>query len=347
MMWLVVGLALWAGGPGVPAAEPPPPASTNAAVAPAAGRPPRDPEEERILRSYLQLQEQLHTTLLAIEQARVENTVAARTNADALAARLELMEKALDRQRGEHAEALRGSNRTLLTLAGVFVGVGFLTLLLMAFFQLRGMNRLAEIATGMPVGPGLASAALTAGGEARLLGPGGPAPETSRLLGVIDRLERRIAELEGSARPAGAMPGIAAGATIDVTPAGQDRRSVPMPSAGGDTGVGQVAMWLGKGQTLLNLGQHEGALRCFDEALAVAPDHAEAHVRRGQALERLKRLDDAVASYDRALALDRTFTQAYLGKGSVFNQQERYGEALDCYEQALRSEAAPQAAAGR
>jgi len=308
-----------------PVAEP---VLTNAAVRTNAD----SGDAERALRSYLQLQEQLHTALLAIEHTRLENSLSARTNADVLASRLELIEKSLDQQREQQAEALRSSNRTLLTMAGIFVGVGFLTLLVMAFFQLRGMNRLAEIATGVPLGAGLTPAAIAAG-ETRLLtanGSGSSGAETVRLHGVIERLEQRIQELEGAARP---LPPSAA--AIDITATNASRSPVP---AVVEDQAGHVTVLMGKGQALLNLGQHEGALRCFDDAVAAAPRHAEAYVRRGQALERLKRLDDAIASYDQALTLDATFTQAYLGKGSVFNQQERYGDALDCYEQALRSE---------
>jgi tetratricopeptide (TPR) repeat protein len=289
-------------------------------------------EAERTLRSYLQLQEQLHSALLAIEQARRENSVAARTNADALAARLAMIEESLDRQRDQQSESLRSSNRTLLVLGGTLIGVGFVSLVVMVFFQLRGMNRLAEMASGMPLAPGLPVAGALGAGDPRLLGPAGSGPETARLHGVIERLERRIQELEGATRPTKL-----AAAAIDIPAASSERTTVDSPSG---RGTGQATVLLGKGQALLSLGQHEGALRCFDEALAAAPGHAEAHVRRGQALERLKRFDEALASYDQALALDPSVTQAYLGKGSVFNQQERYGEALDCYEQALRSESA-------
>lgn len=310
LSWLI-GAGLFAAEPGVPPANAPakPPAEESI-------------EAQRALRSYLQLQEQLHSTLLAIEQARLENTAAARTNADALAARLEQIEKSLAQSREQQMESMRNSNRTMLTLAGIFVGVGFLTLLFMAFFQLRGMNRLAEIATGFPAG----SLPALGAGDTRLLGPGGDA-QTSRLHGVIERLEQRIHELEGAAHngPMGNGHG--------------ERRSFPVILDADQAAAGHVTVLLGKGQALLNLGQAEGALACFDEALAAAPDRAEAHVRKGQALERLKRFDEALACYDRAIELDRGLTSAYLAKGGVFNQQERFSEALQCYEQALRSEA--------
>jgi|SRR6185503_11383289 len=291
---------------------PPPPTNAPAQTAEASA------EAQRILRSYLHLQEQLHATLLAIEQARMENAVAARTNSEALATRLKLIEESLLQSREQQMESVRHSSRTMLTLAGIFVGVGFLTLLFMAFFQLRGMHRLAEIASGIPGGQ--FTAALEPG-EARLIGPGSSA-QTARLHGLIERLEGRIHELETAAH----------------APNGLGERKLNLPISVSGT-PSHTTVLLGKGQTLLKLDQPESALDCFEEVRALEPDNAEVHLRKGMALERLKRFDEAIACYDRAIALDGTLTYAYLCKGSLFNQQERYNEALECYEQALRSEA--------
>ena len=282
-------------------------------------------EAQRILRSYLQLQEQLHATLLAIEQARAESTLASRTNADLLAARLELIEKALQQQQEQQREATQQSSRTMLVLAGIFVGVGFLTLLFMALFQLRGMNRLAEIATGLPhgrmLGAGAFPTALDAGGDPRLLGGAGEA-SGGRLQNLVERLERRIGDLETTAQPqangsSGANGTHGSAATADP----------------------QLSALLGRGESLLKLAKPAEALACFEEAAVRAPHSAEVFVKQGMALEQLKRLDAAIESYDRAIALDRSMTLAYLRKGSLFNQQEKFGDALDCYEQALRAEA--------
>lgn len=280
-------------------------------------------EAQRVLRSYLHLQEQLHATLLVIEQSRMENAQASRTNSEALAARLKLIEESLIQSREQQMESMRHSSRTMLTLAGIFVSVGFLTLLFMAFFQLRGMHRLAEIATGLPGGH--FPSALDQGDD-RLIGPGGGSLQTARLHGLIERLESRIHELETAAH---APNGLGERKTFNTL-------QVATAAAGAPS---HTTVLLGKGQTLLNLGQAEGALGCFEEVLAQEPDNAEVHLRKGMALERLKRYDEAMACCDHAIALDRSLTQAYLCKGSLFNQQERYSEALECYEQALRTEA--------
>jgi tetratricopeptide (TPR) repeat protein len=327
--WLLAGLLAWAalgrasGAETNTAVEPAVPPSTNFLV-----------EAELQLRSYLKLQEQLHATLLAVEQARAEASQAMRTNAEVLSARLEFLESALARQREQNLRATQESSRAMLLMAGSIVGVGLLALAFTAMFQSRGMNRLAEIATGFSTERAMLAGVLpahTSAGETLLLGPS-PAHATNQaMLATIDRLERRIRELEDTAQPM--LP-----FTDASPPNGENRTSAarvgaePRPSD-------HATVLLGKGQVLLSLGQLEAALACFDEAVQIAPNHAEAHMKKGLALERLKRPDDALACYDRAIASNRSLTQAYLSKGAVFNRQERYAEALACYEQALRSEA--------
>jgi tetratricopeptide (TPR) repeat protein len=94
---------------------------------------------------------------------------------------------------------------------------------------------------------------------------------------------------------------------------------------------------VGKGGTLLHLGQTEQALQCFEEALATDVNNAEAWVNKGLALEQMQRLEEALESYDRALALDKSITAAYLYKGGVCNQLQRHSEALECYDRALQT----------
>jgi tetratricopeptide (TPR) repeat protein len=290
--------------------------------------------EQQRLRTYLKLQEQLHSTLLAIEQARQEASQETRANADALTARLAQLEKALSEQREQQVQTMHASNRSMLVMAGSIVGLGLLALAFTALFQSRGMNRLAEIATGFSHDRALMAGSLPGDlgqGERLLLGVGPATGANKTLLATIGRLEQRLQELEHTAQ-----------LTLPLSvPARSNGESTSRRSFNGDGNsppADHVSVLLGKGQVMLSLGQADGALACFDEAIAAAPEHAETHLKRGLALERLKRWDEAVASYDRAIELNRALTQAYLGKGSVFNRQERYTEALACYEQALRSE---------
>ena len=290
--------------------------------------------EQQQLRTYLKLQEQLHSTLIAIEQARQEASQETRNNADALTARLAQLEKSLAEQREQQVQTMHASNRTMLVMAGSIVGLGLLALAFTAMFQSRGMNRLAEIATGFSNDRALLAGSLPTGigqGERLLIGTSSNNGANKSLLATIGRLEQRIQELEHTAHP-----------TLPLTdPSHSDGGSLSLRSLNGSGNAlpaDHVSVLLGKGQVMLSLGQADGALACFDEAIEVAPDHAEAHLKRGMALEKLKRWSEAIASCDRAIALNESLTQAYLCKGSIFNRQERYTEALASYEQALKSD---------
>jgi hypothetical protein len=125
-----------------------------------------------ILRAYLQLQEDLHTTQLAIEQNRQEAKAAAAQTAEALAKGLQAIQEALTAQRAQEFQAMQRSNRTVLIVAGTLAGIGFLSLLMVTYFQWRMSQGLAKISAALPTALGLG-----AGAAVPALGP----PESSHL----------------------------------------------------------------------------------------------------------------------------------------------------------------------
>jgi tetratricopeptide (TPR) repeat protein len=281
------------------------------------------------LRAYLQLQEQLHATQLAIERNRNEAAAAAAENVKAIANRLQGIEPAPTLQRAQELEAMQSSNRAMLFVAGLFASLGFLAMLFLAYFQWRTINRLEEISAALPAAPALGSGSPVAALGARdapVVSVGPVEQSSQRLLRALEQLEKRIDQLEHTPNPP--------------VPKGASRaQAAPAPAhtAVAPDGV-RIAMLLGKGQSLLNLDQAEVALACFDQVLALDSNHAEALVKKGAALERLRMLDEAITCYDQAIAADGSMTVAYLYKGGLLNRIERFGEALECYEQALRTQ---------
>jgi tetratricopeptide (TPR) repeat protein len=271
-------------------------------------------ETQDVLRAYLQVQEQLHATQLAIERNRQDAEDVAGRNAIALSERLTSIEKALGEQ--------RSSNHWVLGIAAAIAGLGILAMLVTSFMQMRAMNRFTEIALQLPVNqPPLA---LGGGSDPRLLGAGGvngASEANARLISTIERLEKRIREMEAGKPAKPTLTLVGENGAAETTEA-----------------TGRIETLLGKGQSLLSLGQAEEAAAIFDEALALDPKHTEALIKKGAAMEKLQKLDEAVACYDRAIAADSTVTIAYLYKGGVFNRMERYNEALACYEQALKTQ---------
>lgn len=304
---------------------------------------------------------------IAVEQARLQAEAAARANADALAARLKEIEQTFREQREQDLATAHRTNRALLVTVGAFAGAAVLGMMVMAWAQVRAMRQFSEAVVTLPGGHALGlapSAAALGPGETHLVPAGAAEQSSAKFRSTVERLERRIRELEHSTTPvaeeipageANGDPGVRTGdPELKSLVSGALSRAAGEPhqtaaeagpgAAPGATPQGEqaskeseVSLLLGKGQALLNLDQAAEALACFDRAIALAPDNAEALIKKGTALERLRRFDEAVACFDRAIALDGAQTTAYLHKGAVCNRLARYSEALACYEKALQT----------
>jgi tetratricopeptide (TPR) repeat protein len=276
-------------------------------------------------RSYVQLQEQLHAAQLAIERNRLEAEGAATRNAELMTERLQTLERTLSAQRGRELEQLAGANRLMLIIGGACAAVGFLAMLLTAYFQWRAVGRLTEFSVLSQASFTLGRGALPApGGDS---GSGVADQASARLFGTLDRLEKRILELEHSAH----LP-------LEEAPVHTTTETATTSAASLASPNDRLNVLTAKGQSLLSLDKIEEAVACFDEILTLDPKHAETLVKKGEALERLRRADEAVRCYDAAINADASLTIAYLHKGGLFNRMERYEEALKCYEQALRTQ---------
>lgn len=281
-----------------------------------------------VMRAYLQLQEQLHTTQLAVERTRQDAEAAAIRNAETTAARLQLIQDSLSAQRAREFDAIQSANRMILIVAGIFAGVGFIAMAFTAWLQWRTAGRFTELVSHLPsvrsIGPGWNPPGLSADdAHASVETPLGP---NLRLSGAIERLEKRILELEHAATPPLPEGAPAEGATG------------PESSANPPTTTARITLLLGKGQSLLNLDKTDEALECFDEILGLDQNNTDALVKKGVALERQRKLNEAIECFDRAIAADDTVAIAYLYKGGICNRLERFSEALECYEHALRAQ---------
>jgi tetratricopeptide (TPR) repeat protein len=279
--------------------------------------------------AYIQIQEQLYATQLAIESNRQEAAAGIKRNSEEVAARIQLLEQTIAAQRVHEAETAQKTQRFVLILAGTFGAVGLAAMLLMAFLQWHAVTRLIELSTIHPaalaLGSGHLSPMLRAGEN-----PGAPGRavvqlSNTRLLNVVESLEKRIFELEKT--PNAPLEEFASPATHE------QNGAMPVLSDQDEC----VANLLAEGQLLFDKNELKNALECFDQALTLQPKHAGALIKKGGVLEKLNRFDEAVACYDRAIEADGSTTIAYLHKGGLFNRMSRYEEALQCYEYALHA----------
>lgn len=155
-----------------------------------------DNSAQNVANGFLLIQEQLHATQLAIENNRQEAEAEAKRNADEMNARFQALEQIIATQHASDAAATQKIEQLTLLLAGVFGLVCVAVMLLMAYLQWRAVARLVAL-----IAP--ASSALTLdNGRALPTLDTGVAVEQSnaRLFGSVDRLEKRILELEQIAR---------------------------------------------------------------------------------------------------------------------------------------------------
>lgn len=288
-------------------------------------------DAQATLRSNLLVQEQLHSALRAIEQARQDADFAAKRNAEIFNERLSALEKTLAEQRRNDLESLRNSNRFILTAASILGAVGILALLCTAYFQVRALNRVAEV--------GALISAMASHGSQRALGEGdsfsparlGSADQSNaRFIAAIEQLERKIHQLDAGNLHASFQ----ASAPKIHSPENKDHGSTGPKNP--ET-VARVSLLLIEGQALMDGGDAENALVYFEQALDLEPNNTEALIKKGTTLEALRKMSEAIETYDRAIASDSSKTVAYLYKGGVLNRLQRFSEAMECYEQALRT----------
>lgn len=306
-----------------------------------AGSPPpavvrsEDTNAQELLQTILQVQGQLQSNQLAIEQNNRELKEAADQNAAALSNGLKRIENDLSAQQdafsarsSQELEAIQRSNRSLLLVAGTIASFATLVMLASGFFQWRTSRIWSHLSTlssaPRPIIHGSIGGAADVGTQ-RLV-QSGPEDSNQRLFGAIEQLEKRIQRLEQDSNP-----------TLRIhapEPRSGEEAAHAVQSA--PTHEVQIATLLAEGQAHLKENSPEAALKCFDQALALNSNHAEALVRKGATLERLKKLSEAFECYDSAIASDAGMTAAYLHKGSLYNRLGRFKDALEYYEKALR-----------
>ncbi|HXC35475.1 MAG TPA: tetratricopeptide repeat protein [Candidatus Acidoferrales bacterium] len=267
--------------------------------------------------ALLQIQAQLHETQMSVESNRQQTVVALARNADALVTDIRMLEKNI----AVETESAQRVEQTMLIVA--LVGVLALAVVVtMVFLQLRTATKLIELAMSTPPSGLNSGRALPVVETPAALPPSARAAlefSNARLLGVIERLEKRILELEHSARIP--LEGNHSHATISETP--DQRRMTDL---------------IVEGQLFLDTNKPEKAISCFDAALEMQPGLAEALIKKAAALEKMEKTDEAIACYDRAIESEDSATTALLQKGGLLNRLSRYEEALQCYERALQTQ---------
>jgi hypothetical protein len=148
--------------------------------------------------AFLQLQEQLQVTQLALDRNFQETKKAVAQNAEVWSKGLQTIQETFARQRARDLEAMQRSSQLMLMVAGTLAAAGFFALLLVAYFQWCMSKGLAEIAATLPT-----AFRLVQGATSDALGPAEQA--TAPLLDALEPEEQPRREL-GPASPSVSRP---------------------------------------------------------------------------------------------------------------------------------------------
>lgn len=90
-----------------------------------------------------------------------------------------------------------------------------------------------------------------------------------------------------------------------------------------------------QGRTWVMLGRYQEAANSFQRAYQIQPDYAVAYCNHGVTQQALRRYKEALVSYNQALALNPREVKASNNKGDVLLSLNRHDEAIECFTRAL------------
>jgi tetratricopeptide (TPR) repeat protein len=279
--------------------------------------------------SLLQLQAQLHDTVLALQENQQSAAALEKNNSDLLAAHIQELEQTLASQRASEADNAHKTLEWTLMLIGV-IGLAALGILSwMVYLQSRAFAKLTEISVQQN------AVFSSAGAVHQFSSPARAVVENSnaRLLEAVGQLKDRVSELEHG------LPSLANGTKTNGVSHGEGTANGVAITNGNGNGNGRAKEeMLAEGQKFLDENAPRQALEIFDGYLAAHPDDPETLLKKADALQKIGRNDEALTYYNQVIAADNTLAVAHLQKGGLLNRLRRYDEALNCYEQALQAQ---------
>ena len=113
----------------------------------------------------------------------------------------------------------------------------------------------------------------------------------------------------------------------------------PVSSVREDEGGNEVDReaeeWKKRGDEQSNLGDFEGAIDSYNQAIALKPDFHQAFSNRGISKYFLKQFEEAIDSYNQAIALKAEFHETLFNRGLAQGKLEKFEAAIDSFNQAI------------
>ena len=93
--------------------------------------------------------------------------------------------------------------------------------------------------------------------------------------------------------------------------------------------------WYNKGLALSDLENYEEARKAYDKAIEINPKHADAWYNKGLALYALENYEEAIKAYDKAIEISPENADAWYNKGLALYALENYEGAIKAYDKAI------------
>ncbi|NET57507.1 MAG: CHAT domain-containing protein [Symploca sp. SIO2E6] len=103
----------------------------------------------------------------------------------------------------------------------------------------------------------------------------------------------------------------------------------------GDLLINDAEGWLNQAKEQFEVGDLEGVIASYDQAIDIKPDEYSIWSNRGLALADIGRYEKVIASYDQAIKIKPDEYLAWSNRGIALHNIPQYQEAIACYDKAL------------
>lgn len=96
--------------------------------------------------------------------------------------------------------------------------------------------------------------------------------------------------------------------------------------------------YLNMGLCYMKMENLNESIKCYDKAIKVKPDCAEAYCNKGSCLNKRGNVNEAIQNYDKAIQLKPGYFAALSNKASLLTNLGKHNEAICCYDKATQSD---------
>ena len=93
--------------------------------------------------------------------------------------------------------------------------------------------------------------------------------------------------------------------------------------------------WFNEGYDWYNKQDYDKAIECYQKAIELNPDNANAYHGMGVAYEYKQDYDKAIECYQKAIELNPKDAVAYYNMGNAYYNKQDYDKAIECYQKAI------------